>query len=187
MKDLKKLTRMQGGYFATAFLFLLAMGVFGLYALQYGDNPEAVHRNMMQEGFRELHFLLAQGLLFVLIIRTFFADGRGNREFLQTLPVKKKSWYLFDTFAGVVFILAMHLAMFFIYSWRIKLAAVQMVSLGKLFLDGMLLSIVEYHGFLLLGHLLEKAVGFFQKRYVKYLEEREEKTWAEYTKQRIKK
>lgn len=187
MKDLKKLTRMQGEYFVIAFLFVMVTGVFVLYGVQYGDTLTQVHDNIMEYGFMQMHFWLCASLLVVLIVRTFFASGRENMEFLKTLPVKKGSWHIFDTVAGVVFILAVHVAIFLIYFGMMRLDGTQLVSLGKLFLYSIGASIAEYHVFLIVGYLLRKVWDSFVKKYMKYIEAGEERRWIEHTKQATKK
>ena len=100
MRDLKKLTHMQGGYFVVAFLFVVAFGLCIFYGVQYGETLEQVHYNMMQYGFLQMNSWFVVCLAVLLLVRSLFASGRENREFLATLPVKRKSWYVFDTGRG---------------------------------------------------------------------------------------
>lgn len=181
MKDLKKLTRMQGEYFIIAFLFTVVLCIFGLYAVQYGKTRMEVHENMMSYGFKELHVWLGVALFVILIVRSFFVSGKENREFLQTLPVKKKSWYLFDTISGIVFIFGIYFIMFLVYYIVMKLDGIKLVSLGKLFLRGMGASVVEYHVILGAGYLLKALYSFCSKSYQNTLEKKEEKTWKNLT------
>ena len=180
MKDLKKLSRMQGGYFVVAFLFVVALGVFVFSGVQYGETLEQVHAGMMEYGFKQMHSWFAVCLAVVLLVRSLFASGRENKEFLATLPVKRKSWYIFDTVVGVVFVLAIHVVMFVAYVFMMKLGTTEMVSLGKLMIKGTCFSIVEYQIFWLEGYLTKCLFQWIGKKYLKCMEKGEEKRWAKH-------
>lgn len=177
MRDLKKLTRMQGGYFGVAFLFVVAFGVCIFYGVQYGETLEQVHYNMMQYGFWQMNNWFAVCLAVLLLVRSLFASGRENREFLATLPVKRKSWYLFDTVAGIVFVVAVYVVMFVAYLSMMKLEQTEVVSLGKLMTEGICFNIVLYQIFWFEGYLTKCVFQWIGKRYLKYMEKGESKRW----------
>lgn len=178
MKDLKKLTRMQGGYFVVAFLFVVAFGLCIFYGVQYGETLEQVHYNMMQYGFLQMNSWFVVCLAVLLLVRSLFASGRENREFLATLPVKRKSWYVFDTVAGIVFVLAVYMVMFVAYISMMKLERIEIVSLGKLMAEGIGFNIVLYQILWFEGYITKCIFQWFGKRYLKHMEKGEEKRWA---------
>ncbi|MBQ5674879.1 MAG: hypothetical protein IIV45_07340 [Lachnospiraceae bacterium] len=164
MKDLKKLTRMQGGYFVVAFLFVVAFGLCIFYGVQY--------------GFLQMNSWFVVCLAVLLLVRSLFASGRENREFLATLPVKRKSWYVFDTVAGIVFVLAVYMVMFVAYISMMKLERIEIVSLGKLMAEGIGFNIVLYQILWFEGYITKCIFQWFGKRYLKHMEKGEEKRWA---------
>ena len=178
MKDLKKLSRMQGGYFVVAFLFVVAFGLCIFYGVQYGETLEQVHYNMMQYGFLQMNSWFVVCLAVLLLVRSLFASGRENREFLATLPVKRKSWYVFDTVAGIVFVLAVYMVMFVAYISMMKLERIEIVSLGKLMAEGIGFNIVLYQILWFEGYITKCIFQWFGKRYLKHMEKGEEKRWA---------
>lgn len=177
MKDLKKLTRMQGGYFGVAFLFVVAFGLCIFYGVQYGETLEQVHYNMMQYGFWQMNNWFAVCLAVLLLVRSLFASGRENREFLATLPVKRKSWYLFDTVAGIVFVVAVYGVMFVAYLSMMKLEQTEIVSLGKLMVKGICFSIAMYQILWFEGYITKCFFQWFGKRCLKHMEKGEQKRW----------
>ena len=180
MKDLKKLTRMQGGYFVVAFLFVVAFGLCIFYGVQQGETLEQVHHNMMQYGFGQMNNWFGVCLAVLLLVRSLFASGRENREFLATLPVKRKSWYLFDTVAGIVFVLAVYMVMFVAYISMMKLERIEKVSLGKLMAEGIGFNIVLYQILWFEGYITKCLFQWFGKRYLKHMEKGEEKRWTKH-------
>ena len=178
MKDLKKLTRMQGGYFVVAFLFVVAFGLCIFYGVQYGETLEQVHYNMMQYGFLQMNSWFVVCLAVLLLVRSLFASGRENREFLATLPVKRKRWYVFDTVAGIVFVLAVYMVMFVAYISMMKLERIEIVSLGKLMAEGIGFNIVLYQILWFEGYITKCIFQWFGKRYLKHMEKGEEKRRA---------
>jgi len=171
MKDLKKLWRMQGSYFVIAFCLIEAVELLWIRYFSLGRKDVAWSENMVMDEFIWLHILLCCLLATSLFVRYLFAAGKKNQEFLRMLPVRKGSWQLFTTLAGMVLLTCVY-AMTFAYYYALcrgKIAGGS-AAVGLLFVKGYLLSVVEYHVLILAGVFCQTCFTWIQETYYKKLE-----------------
>lgn len=163
---------MQSGYFIASFIVMEGAVWLGLRMLREGFMSLDLWQSLMESyGFRTMHFVLCVLLAVTLFGRSLFAAGRDNREFLAALPVKRRSWQLFTTMAGVLLLLCVYAGGLGMYVWELKGKVTGGVwPLVRLFGKGYVLSVLEYHALILLGAACRKCFAWIQSAYYKSLE-----------------
>lgn len=177
MSDLKKLWRMQRSYFIASFVVMEGAVWLGLRMLREGDMTPDLWQSIMESyGFRAIHIALCGLLAVTLFGRTLFAAGRDNREFLSSLPVKRRSWQLFTTLAGILLLVCVYAGGLGMYVWELKGKVTGgLPALVGLFGKGCAFSALEYHALILLGAVCRKCFAWMKGVYYKSLEGADER------------
>ncbi|MBR1692918.1 MAG: hypothetical protein IJ711_09120 [Lachnospiraceae bacterium] len=174
MEDFRKLWRMQGGYFVIAFCIIEGIAMTCLCCFKYHNSIMQWRIDLGSYGFVSMHRVLIVLLIVLLFVRHLFAADKGNQEFICSLPVRRVSWQLFTTLAGIALLLCVYLATFLVYAQmggRMDIPGAFGISeIGILFLKGFVYSVLEYHGILAAGFLCRLGYAYLQAAYQKTME-----------------